>query len=133
MQHIFTTSSGAAWAGPISTLSIQERSLPRLLGPQLLGSVQRIGQSRHNRWQVLIVPVMTDVGEIDLQLAHHHSHAHVGTKLHLLQRSASVGSMTSGLVGEMQLQTLPAIPPLVTMVATLLAMLVSSKYIHTSD
>ena len=34
------------------------------------------------------------------------------------------GSMTSGLVGEMQLQSLPSISPLVTMAATLLAMLV---------
>ena len=47
-----------------------------------------------------------------------------GAKLGLLQVGVVSGSMTSGLVGEMQLQSLPSISPLVTMVTTLLAMLV---------
>ena len=51
---------------------------------------------------------------------------HIGTKLGLLEGGGVVGgSMTSGLVGDMQFQSLPSVPPLVTMVATLLAMLVS--------
>ena len=48
----------------------------------------------------------------------------LGSKLGFL-RGGVAGSMTSGLVGEMQLQALPSVSPLVTMVATLLAMLVS--------
>lgn len=39
--------------------------------------------------------------------------------------STPAGSMTSGLVGEMQHQLLPSIPPWFTMATTLLAMLVS--------
>ena len=47
-----------------------------------------------------------------------------GAKLRLLPVGVVSGSMTSGLVGEMQLQSLPSISPLVTMATTLLAMLV---------
>lgn len=58
-----------------------------------------------------------------------------GSRLHLLPPApTSGGSMTSGLVGEMQHQVLPSVPPWVTMVTTLAAMIVStgiSEYFHT--
>lgn len=43
---------------------------------------------------------------------------------HLGVSSSSKGSMTSGLVGEMNHQVLPSIPPWLTMLLTLVAVMV---------
>ena len=44
--------------------------------------------------------------------------------------SARGGGMTSGLVGEMEHQVLPTIPPILTMILTLAAMMVWYMYMY---
>ena len=55
----------------------------------------------------------------------------IGSRLGVLTPSA-MGSMTSGLVGEMQHQVLPAVPPWVTLGLTLAAILVRNLYLMPS-
>ena len=42
------------------------------------------------------------------------------------------GSMTSGVVGEMQLQALPSVPPVVTVILTAIAVMVGTYIISRS-
>lgn len=120
-----------------AALPVQEGSLPRLLGAELLGSLQRGGQGprcryvrmsskqAHLRCQYRLAAVKSPVFLLSCSLS-------AGARLGYVQATPTA-SMTGGLVAEQAHVVLPSVPPLATLVLTVLAMLVGRACFPEAD